>query len=143
MENYPDELIRGVTNSSELDDEGNATVNTFIFRDNLSRSDNKLELSIIWCDDYDKAFSIAMDQVKGDGSFQFKTGIVKLVRSRVDEMRKTPPIKGKLEYERAPIEGNEFHGNIICPSGLSKQTMNLIRASLVLSVNSTFLRTAT
>jgi len=143
MEQYPSELIRGIANSNELDDEGNATINLFQFRENPLRNDNKVELSINWCDDKIKALSLVMNQRKLDESYQFKAGAAIISRDKLDDMRKTPYCKGKLYYERAPIENNEFHGNVTCTAGLPKPTMHIIKASLVLSVTSIFTRDCT
>jgi hypothetical protein len=142
MEHYPNNLIRGVANRSELNEEGLPSINLFLFRPNESRSDNKLELSINWCDDKTKALSIAMNQMKGDesGDFQFKVGVAVLSRERLDLVKKSLICMGKIGYERAPIENNEFHGNIVCTAGLSKQTMAIIRSSLAISVTSILFR---
>ena len=136
METYPNELIRGISNPNDLNDEGHVTLSVFVFKQNPLRSDNKEELSINWCDDYDKAVSVAMNQTKEDGSTQFRAGVAVIQTSTLDEMKKFPICKGRLDYERAPLEDNTFHGNITCVSGLQKQTRDMIRASLVLSVAS-------
>lgn len=140
MEDYPNKLIRGLSNPNDLDDEGSVSVSFFIFQENQQRTDNKKELSINWCDDKSKALSIAMNQTKGDGSLQFKVGVAVLSRGTLDMLKKSYQCKGKLDYERAPIENNEFHGNITCVTGLKKPIENLIRAALVLSVTSVITR---
>jgi len=141
MEYYPNELVRGVANVNELNAEGNANVSMFIFRKNPERNDDTVEeLSINWCDDKAKAISTAMNQKKPDGSVQFKVGVAILSKEILDITKKSPVCMGKLNYERAPIEGNEFHGNIICVAGLPRQTMDVIRAALVLCVKSIILR---
>ena len=134
MEYYPNELIRGIANSDELNEEGKASIKAFVFRENQLRNDEKKELSINWCDEKEKAVATAMDQSKQDGSYQFKAGVAVLSKELIDVFRKTPVCTGKLDYERAPIENNDFHGNLICPSGLPKPTVDIIRSLLVLSV---------
>ena len=134
METYPNKLIRGVANSNELNAEGHASVNAFVFRDNNNRVDSKKELSINWCDDEAEAVRIAMCQLKNDGSYQFKAGVAVLSREKLDMYKKAPVCTGKFDYERAPIEGNKYHGNILCQSELPKQTIDIIRSLLVLSV---------
>jgi len=141
MKKYPSKLIRGISNPNDLNDEGHVTLSVFIFKSNPFRSDGKEELSVNWCDDYSKAVSIAMNQTKEDGSIQFRAGVAIIQKSTLDEMKKSPICMGRLDYERAPLDDNEFHGNITCVSGLTKQTRDMIRASLVLSVSSIVPRT--
>jgi len=138
MKLYPSELIRGVANSKELNEEGKATVSLFVFRENPSRNDDNMELSINWCDDKEKALSIIMNQVKEDGSYQFKAGAAVLSKEKIDLMKQSPVCSKEFDYERAPLDNNEFHGNIICNKKLQrqKQTLDLIRSILVLSVTS-------
>jgi len=91
MEKYPDELLRGVVNRDMLNSEGTASVSLFKFEINPDRNDahQTEEMSINWCDDRDKAMSIAMNQTNRDGTLQFKAGVAFLSKYTLDIIKKS------------------------------------------------------
>lgn len=34
-------------------------------------------------------------------------------RERIDGLKQTPPCRGILDYNRHPLEGNPYHGNLL------------------------------
>ncbi|MCI0485871.1 MAG: hypothetical protein L0229_04640 [Blastocatellia bacterium] len=128
---FPDNCIRGVPNTSFLNDEGSVGSHLFYFTN--GRDDGWIEQSINWEDD-DSVVEFTLQQRKADGELQFKAGAVVVPLEEIDRLNNRPTVKGLLSCERKPLKNNPSHGNILLRSNTSKQTMKLIAAGLALAV---------
>jgi len=127
---YPEKLIRGISNKDFIDANGIASASLFQF-DETVRADGLRELSINWYDE-EKSLQCVMDQKKEDEiTIQFKVGTAILSRMWIDDLIGRPNTKGFLSYERAPLEHNESHGNLLLKNNdLTKQLKTVISAGI-------------
>lgn len=131
---YPERFIKGVPNSTLLT-EDNIPLASLMFdesRDDQGRQDNNLESSINWEDD-EGSLQILLKQKKANDKYQFSAGAVFLSRDELDRISKNPTLKGRVSYERHPIEGNYYHGNLLLQKGLPKNTRNMIASHIAIS----------
>ena len=125
---YPNKLLRGVS-ADGIDSEGRATAQLFRFHPSNDRH-NLEEASINWYDN-DEAMTILMVQKKeGTDVNQFPFGVAVMSRERLDEVIRRS--SGELSYERAPIVGNQYHGNILQKSGLQSARKRMLAANLAM-----------
>jgi hypothetical protein len=131
--NYPERLIRGISNADFIDSEGRATAMLFQFDD--AEKDGFCECSINWYDNAD-AMKLLLDQKKqgNENTYQFKIGAAVLLRSWLDEMINRPNCKDALKYERAEIDENPYHGNLLRKIGLTKPINNMLAACIAMCV---------
>lgn len=137
---FPEFLLRGLSDSSCLDPENRVSTSLFIFKD-CSREDGFNEASITWFDD-NEAFNVLWNQTKGGEccELQFRTGVAKLRKDIIDILKKTRNAVGLLDYERAPNENNNFHGNILLKKDIDKKISRTISGSLAMAVAEVILR---
>jgi hypothetical protein len=128
---YPDNCIRGLSRDSEITVEGFVPENAFYFK-NVQREDGWDEQSINWEDD-DSVIRFTLNQKKENGDIKYVNGVAVIYRYKIDRLIERIS-KGLLGYERKPIDGNHFHGNILLKSGTSKKTMKIIAAGISLEV---------
>jgi hypothetical protein len=93
-----------------------------------------IEQSINWEDD-DSVIEFTLNQRRTDGALQFKEGVVILSRSAMDRLNKLPLVRGLLGYERSPLDGNPYHGNLLLPEEVPKAKMIRIAAGLALTMS--------
>lgn len=130
---YPDELIRGIASKDYIDEDGRTSASLFQFGDTI-REDGFSEASINWLDD-ESAIDCAMKQLKKDGSIQFKAGVAILPRDWIDMLMRQQTGKGVLNYERAQLEDNPYHGNLLRKDrDIDKKIKNVIAASIAMGV---------
>lgn len=121
MENFAKEMIRGIT-KDEFIEGGHVLAGAFEF----NKNNDRFEASINWYDD-DGAIEIAMNQRKKDSEeIQFKAGLAIL---STDLVRKIDYIC----FERAPIDDNEYHGNLYY-TNLSNSLKKLLYGQLSMAV---------
>lgn len=130
---FPDNCIRGIPNDQFISEEGTLGSDLFYFQD-VDRGDGWREQSINWEDD-EKAIGLTLAQTRDDGQLQFRAGAAILPRTEIDRINRQPTVSDLLDYERDPINGNLYHGNILLKAGTSKRTMKLIAAGLALAVS--------
>lgn len=116
MNSFPEYCLRGISDPDWIDEENAPTSSLFQFN-NVHRADGFSEESINWMDDHN-AIDALFQQRKEDSTIQFKFGAAVLPRKELDKIKKGRWIKDRLLYERAMIEGNDYHGNVL----LSKET---------------------
>jgi hypothetical protein len=104
----------------------------FDFQESPHRNDGWTEDSINWMDDKD-AMEFTLNQVKDSGELQFKMGVAILPRAELDRIKRRHGFAGHFDYERAPIEENQYHGNLLLRSDVSKHLKNMIRSALALA----------
>ncbi len=113
---FPDSLYRGFTQPT-IQSDGSLGGNAFEFKEFDNRGIE--ECSINWDDDEGSLLLIA-SQAKDDGRRQFRFGACRIPRSEIDHMRGlTTAMAFDFSYERRPVEGNHYHGNLLCKTGLS------------------------
>ncbi len=131
----PDKFIRGIPNNAIIDDDGIPTAYLFTFQERSDfsqrRSDGKIEESINWYDN-EKSLEVILNQKKDNGDPQFKIGAAILSKNEFDHLCSRPFLKGDLTCERHPVPGNEFHGNILLKSEISKPRRTAIAAQIAL-----------
>lgn len=128
-ENFADFFWRGIS-SKDFIQEGHVLASAFQF-DETDRTDNYKEASINWDDDVN-ALNKLLEQQKANGNLQFVGGATKLELYKVKMLLKYFIDSGKFSYERKPVEGNNYHGNLLVASTLDKQLKAQITNGLAL-----------
>jgi hypothetical protein len=136
--NYPEKFIRGISNPEFVDADGRASLEIFQFQD-MNREDGFSELSINWYDN-EKALRLIMEQRKDEQTFQFKCGAAIVARGEADRIKKNPLYKDIFGYERSPIDGNQYHGNLLRKDKLitKKSIKTIIAANLAMNAQIIF-----
>jgi len=128
---YPDEFFRGIPNNTYKD----GILMQDSFKLDPVREDGYCEISITWNDE-PEALNVIMSQIsERTRDYQFKDGIAEISRRELDQRMKPQIIQGNLTYERRPVEGNKYHGNLLVKGGLDKAMRTLILAQLALLAN--------
>lgn len=133
---YPKEFLRGIANKDFIIDNGCILCTAFQF-DDVARSDGYREASINWLDD-DGAITLALNQRKENGKIQFPGGVARI------DLNYTKMIlhnfsQADFSYERAPLENNKYHGNLLLANSLSKQIRLMIMNGLALAAGNTII----
>lgn len=128
-DNFPDEFWRGIANK-EFISQGHVLASAFQFDEEI-RVDNYKELSINWNDNA-KALEKLLVQRKENGKLQFSGGAAKLSLSTVKQVLKSFIDENQFNYERRPVEENEFHGNLLISADLNKQLRTQVSNGLAL-----------
>lgn len=126
-ENYPDEALRGIK-KSDIED-GSIKLSAFIFSTvEREKNDGYDECSINWRDD-DGAIKEIFNKQNDDGTTKYyaaahfdKHSIDRFFRSRI--------VIGQFSYERRKVDGNDYHGNLLIKSDLSKSEKRMIQSAL-------------
>lgn len=142
MIDYPDELLRGISNNNQefITAEGYPTQAAFRFDEYNPelRNDGYRELSVNWVDD-EGAVEMILNQINvSKHCLQFKGGYCRFSRSTILIAMKHFIDNGHLSFERQPIEkdeenevkGNPYHGNILMKKDLSKSAVTNIQVTL-------------
>ncbi len=129
---YPREFLRGIS-SQDFICEGVVSAAAFQFG-SQPREDNKIEESINWIDD-DEAIDIALNQRKDNGKIQFSAGVAILDLEKVKFLIMND-LSSVFSYERKPITGNKYHGNLLVDSSCPKAKKQLISSGLALIAGS-------
>lgn len=128
---YPETLLRGLITQGSVTKERYVTAEAFQFQDfRKDRTDNYNELSINW-EDSDEAVEVLLNQKKeGSEDPQFRIGFARMSLSSIEDVLR-PHISDKTySYERKPVDGNPYHGNLLADANLSKQIVKNIQHSL-------------
>jgi hypothetical protein len=131
---YPDCFIRGISSADYVDEDGRVSAALFQFSD-MGRVDEFYEASINWYDD-EGALLHVMEQrkEKEPQEFQFKRGAAIIARSEADRIIKNHLYQTVFAYERSPIEGNNYHGNLLRKDKtMKKGIQTVIAASLAMN----------
>jgi hypothetical protein len=131
---FPDNLIRGIPNSTYLNSDGSVGSHLFYFNEGTVRNDGWTDLSVNW-EDRDSVVEFTLNQRKDDKDLQFKGGVTVIPREEVDRLNNRPIVKGLLSYERQPTPDNPYHGNILLRVNTPKPTMKLIAGGLALAIS--------
>jgi hypothetical protein len=131
---YPEHFIRGITNHGFVDSDGRASAEIFQF-DDTGRDDGFCEASINWYDD-ENALALIMEQrkEKDEQTYQFRYGAAIIARFDADRIMNNALYAEVFRYERAPLDENQYHGNLLRKdSALEKRIRNMIASSLALN----------
>ena len=125
----PDHCIRGILNSTYIDEDDFPSLSVFDFIKG-NRIDGWKEASINWMDD-EYAIDFTFKQTKDIEELKFKAGIAILPRSELDRIKKLYYFIGNFNYERAEEEGNDYHGNLLLKDKISNHKRDAIRSLLI------------
>lgn len=128
MKPFPNEFIRGISNKDFISN-GQVLSSAFQF-DDMCRDDKKLEASINWLDD-EGAIELALNQLKPNGNPQFSAGVARINVDTVKLMLAS--LKDVFSYERAELEDNKYHGNLLVDGSVTKPIKLLIMNGLALA----------
>ena len=131
MNNYPNNLLRGISSLEFISKNNIVLAGAFQFSKNV-RDDLFRELSIIWMDNEAKAFEIAFNQRKSDNKIQFCGGVAILELDQIKHLLKKFIDSKQFCYERRPLDNNEYHGNLLLSNQIEKQEEKLICNGLAL-----------
>lgn len=128
---YPKTFLRGLITKGSVTDERYVTSEAFQFQDfRAQRADNYNELSINW-EDSDEAVDVLLNQKKeSTDDLQFKVGFVRIPLQKVRSLLKAHVKDKSFAYERKPVDGNDFHGNLLADAKLSKSITKNLQHSL-------------
>jgi hypothetical protein len=127
---FPDRFIRGISDNNSIAADGVVSNSAIQFKETI-REDGFSEASINWYDD-ENALQLIMEQRKEDQTYQFKAGAIIIDRSEADRIIEAPVYKTLFSYERLPIEGNVYHGNLLCKGNAAKGMRQIIVSNLIL-----------
>jgi len=130
---YPENCLRGIPGQKQVVEDGLVESTVFFFSENHVRDDGVFEQSVNWDDD-ESALPFTLAQKREDGLPHFRGGVAVVPRSDLDRLSKLPVFRGDLSYERRPLEGNRYHGNLLLSSGVSKQRRRAMAATLAAHV---------
>lgn len=135
----PDSFYRGFSHVGCFCREGYVTSEGFIFElaKGVLRNDTFEEASINWNDDEFALRLLLRQRSEKKNDIQFKYGYSELNLGGVFLAMKPYMHQGHFSYERNPIMGNPYHGNLLIEKSLSSQAKRMIRDVLatVASVN--------
>jgi hypothetical protein len=127
---YPDNCIRGISSPNFII-QGMVGSGAFLFEDK-NRQDGWTECSVNWEDD-DDVVNFTLSQTNTNGSLKFKGGALSIPLTELERLKSLPPISGLLSFERAPFDGNQYHGNILLKAGTGSPVKNAVLANLALA----------
>lgn len=129
VKGFPEEFIRGISNKDFIHN-GLVLSSAFQF-EYFGHINNMLEVSINWVDD-EEAVELALNQKKENGKLQFSAGVARLELEMVKLFLRsfTPEV---FSYERAPLEDNSYHGNLLVSANANRQIRQLIMNGLALA----------
>jgi hypothetical protein len=128
---FPDNCLRGIPNEQFVLDEETVAPVLFFFHKRDARDGGWTEQSINWEDD-EEALAFTLNQTKEDGERQFRAGVAVIARRAIDGLSMRPAVAGVLRYERQPLVGNAYHGNLLLRTSVSTRKMKMIAAGLAL-----------
>lgn len=133
---FPERFIRGVPNKDFLDD-GRPSSRLLFFKKMDEGKDSHLrpvradgyhEESITWYDNKE-ALDTVLCQRK-DTRIQFQAGAAIFSRRKLDILTNLSSIEKQYTYERSPIDGNEYHGNLLCHSSITPKEMKQMAGAI-------------
>ena len=127
MINYSNDLLRGLSGDDWVCD-GIVTAAAFQLKFEPQFMKNEcVAHSICWEDDT-LVVDLMMKQKKTNDPeiVQYKAGIARYSRESIDRIIKSPAFMGILSYDREPLEGNPYHGNLLTKRTLSNTQKKLL-----------------
>ena len=124
---YPENLLRGISSSTYVTENGMVLVGAFQFSERPKRSDDLTDMSINWEYDQD-AVQFTLNQTKNDRP-QYPGGVAILVREEIDRW-KLNTAYNQLSYEKQPLSDNRYHGNLLIPASSDKRVIRAFEQGL-------------
>ena len=124
---YPDSCLRALKKEKWIIGGRFVSTDAILpdFRTADIRDDAYFETSVNWEDD-----SAALDfTLEGMGN-ESSHGAARLSYGELDRLRKRQESTGGFSYERSPVTGNDYHGNILFSSELPKAVIRQMASSL-------------
>lgn len=133
MNSFPDICIRGVSDPNTIkDDWVSQSVFCFEYVKREEDGTERAELSVNWVDDAG-AYETLINQ-KRNGKIQFSAGFFEIVRKKYDTVAQVVLRDYMLSYERQPVDGNKYHGNLLINVRIPDYILAQIKNTLALSV---------
>lgn len=129
-ESYPKSFYRGISEQNYKD--GYLLPETFHIDTETGRCDGFSEISITWNDKEDSFSVIASQLNERTGALQFPAGIAEIQKIEFEERMRPHLVVKNMAYERAPVENNKYHGNILLKANLDRTMRTMIKAQLAL-----------
>lgn len=139
MNDYPDELYRGISSPNDITAEGYVAAGAFQFDAyDPQRGDEYCELSVNWNDD-GESLQVLLNQHKPrKDDKQFKGGYCKINRVVLNNTFKIFMDNESFSYERRPVEAseendyqeNKYHGNLLMKNTIDKQVKKNMQHTL-------------
>ena len=128
MINFPETCLRGLRKPDWIDEN---VIQTPAFipdhRTSETRADGGQETSINWEDDAEvEKFTLSN---KDNAKFGAARISISHIQATSDQ---TKMVKNPLTYERKPLHGNDYHGNIVFKADVKKRTVKMLAAALAL-----------
>ena len=130
IEGYPNSFYRGISEKYYKD--GYLLPESFHIDTETGRDDEYTEISITWNDEPDSFQVIASQLNQRTGLIQFPAGIAEIQKNEFEDRMRPHLIVKNMAYERAPIENNKYHGNILLKASLDKTMRTMIKSQLAL-----------
>ena len=133
--NYPEHVLKGIPNPDYFYEDGVLKPDLFGFSVLSEKHGDVYEDSINWEDHNDVIpFTLNQKNKRKNDEYQFKAGIAVISKFDLDIMRNKGYPKGYLDYERAPLEDNPYHGNLLVPKNIDKHRKRTISVELCMNV---------
>lgn len=131
---YPEYFFRGITEQGKINLEYKRVLgDVFRFDDRYKNEEGYAEASINWDDDKGALENLKKQKRGETESLKYENGIIKIQTKKIKEMRNR--YKGKFSYERKPVEGNKYHGNVLLRiDEIAKPWRKLISDELAMNV---------
>ena len=128
----PDSFFRGFSHQGCFCPEGYVTPEGFQFElvKGVVRKDTFEEASINWNDDEYALRLLCNQRSEKKKDIQFKYGYSEMNLGDVLLAMKPFMPQGHFSYERKPIMGNPYHGNLLIEKSLSNPAKRMIRDAL-------------
>jgi hypothetical protein len=146
MPDYPDHCIRGIREGKHFNPvEGRALSACFAPYEKTAeaRDDGCQETSINW-EDNDQVLHFTLNyRVNPAALYSFPNGAVRVPKEKIDAVNTYEQVRDSIFYERRAVEGNDYHGNIVFNSGLSKTQISFICTLLAAASSKVYTRNTT
>lgn len=130
VESYPNSFYRGI--SEQYYKDRYLLPESFHIDKETGRTDGYTEISIVWNDEPEAFHVIASQLNEKTKLIQFPAGIAEIQKNEFEARMRPHLIVENMSYERAPIENNKYHGNILLKASLDKTMRTMIKSQLAL-----------
>ena len=130
IDGYPSSFYRGI--SEQYCKDGYLLPESFHIDTETVRNDGYTEISITWNYEPDSFQIIASQLNERTGLIQFPAGIAEIQKNEFEDRMRPHLIVKNMSYERAPLDDNKYHGNILLKDTLDKTMRTMIKSQLAL-----------
>jgi hypothetical protein len=136
---FPDHCLRGVKDKQHVSHDKPVNPAVFYFDRENDTPNVFWEMSVNWQDD-ESVIAFTVEQRRSDGRYEFLAGCVTLSREDIDGLSKLRGMRGILSYERKPMDGNQYHGNLLLTPETPKELVKRVAMALIFCVGERHLR---